>query len=146
MTNGIYAPHNHRLQIIGDDGRLYVDNAWHFGTPVYIERPTKLSLKAAGHPIRKLPFAARALGLKPRKYPAVRKTALKYATWKYYIDFARGVSELATAIEENRPSRISAEFLLHINEVILRIQAASESGASFEVESAFDPINPMPCT
>ena len=144
MTNGIYAPHNHRLQITGDEGLLYVDNAWHFGAPVFIERHSSLSLKAAGHPISRIPFASRALGLKAKRYPPVRRTPLKYATWKYYIDFARGVAELAAAIAEDRPSRISADFLLHINEVILGIQAASETGASFEVQSDLSPVSPMP--
>jgi predicted dehydrogenase len=144
LTNGIYAPHNHRFQIIGDEGRLYVDNAWHFGAQVYIERHSQLSLKAAGHPITRVPFAKTVLGVKPKKYPAVRRTSIKYATSKYYIDFARGISEFASAIEENRVSRISPSLLLHINEVILGIQAATESGASFEVRSDFDPITPMP--
>jgi hypothetical protein len=54
------------------------------------------------------------------------------------------VAELAAAIAEDRPSRISADFLLHINEVILGIQAASETGASFEVQSDLSPVSPMP--
>jgi hypothetical protein len=103
-----------------------------------------LSLKAAGHPITRVPLAKTVLGVKPKKYPAVRRTSIKYATWKYYIDFARGISEFASAIEENRVSRISPSLLLHMNEVILGIQAATESGASFEVRSDFDPITPMP--
>jgi predicted dehydrogenase len=144
LTNGIYAPHNHRFQVIGDEGLLYVDNAWHFGARVYMQRHSKLSLRAAGHPIARLPLATRALGVHPRKYPPVRKTPNNHATWKYDIDFARGISELASAIEEDRVSRISPAFLLHINEVILAIQAATEEGASFEVRSDFDPISPMP--
>jgi predicted dehydrogenase len=114
LTNGIYAPHDHRFQVIGDEGRAFVDNCWHFGAPVYVQRYTQKSLKAAGHPISKVPLAKELLGVRARKYPAVRPTPLKYRTWKYWIDFARGIS------------------------------GASADGAIFDVESDFQPIEPMP--
>jgi predicted dehydrogenase len=144
LTNGIYAPHDHRFQVIGDEGRIFVDNCWHFGAPVYVQRYTQKNLKAAGHPISKVPLAKELLGVRARKRPPVRATPLKYKTWKYWIDFARGISEFADAIREDRPSRLSPDFLLHINELALGISAASSEGATFEVESDFRPIEPMP--
>ena len=59
------------------------------------------------------------------------------------MDFSSGVAELADSIAENRPCRLSARFCLHVNELVLAIQNASEVGQPYRVESTFDPIEPM---
>lgn len=60
------------------------------------------------------------------------------------MDFCRGVAELAAAIVENRPCRLSAEYALHVNEMVLAIQNSLESGSAYKLSSDFGPIAPMP--
>ncbi|XPM57872.1 MAG: hypothetical protein EDM05_008735 [Leptolyngbya sp. IPPAS B-1204] len=60
------------------------------------------------------------------------------------MDFARGVAELAAAIQERRPCRLSPQFSLHNNELVLAIHNALETGAPYKMTTSFDPIAPMP--
>jgi hypothetical protein len=60
------------------------------------------------------------------------------------MDFCRGVAELAEAVEEGRPCRLSARFCLHVTELALAISKAGASGASYKIRSSFDPIERMP--
>ncbi len=60
------------------------------------------------------------------------------------MDFSRGVAELAAAIREKRPCRLSADYALHTNEMVLAIQDAKETGAAYTMTTSFDPIEPMP--
>ena len=60
------------------------------------------------------------------------------------MDFARGPAELADAIRNNRPSRLSARFSLHVNEMALAIHWAREQGATYQMRTMFDEIEPMP--
>jgi hypothetical protein len=53
------------------------------------------------------------------------------------------VVELVEAIKAQRPSRLSAEFSLHVNEVVLAIQNAT-SGVCYQPKTTFEPITPMP--
>ena len=56
--------------------------------------------------------------------------------------FARGVAEMAAAIRENRPSRLSAQFSLHVNEIALAIHYAREQGSTYQMTTTFDPVEP----
>jgi hypothetical protein len=58
-------------------------------------------------------------------------------------DFARGPAELASAIAEHRPCRLSEQFSLHVTELALAIQNARESG-SYRMTTRFEPVQPMP--
>jgi hypothetical protein len=60
------------------------------------------------------------------------------------MDFARGPAELADAVRNNRPSRMSARFSLHVNEMALAIHWAREKGATHHMSTTFDAIQPMP--
>jgi len=60
------------------------------------------------------------------------------------MDFSRGVAEMAQAIAENRSCRLSAQYSLHVNEIVLAIQNALEHSCTYKVKSTFDPIEPMP--
>jgi hypothetical protein len=60
------------------------------------------------------------------------------------MDYLRGVEELASAVAEGRSPRLSARFCLHVNEIVLAIHHATERGSSREIETTFDPIEPMP--
>ena len=58
LTCSIYAPHDHRLRIMGDDGILSTNACWHYGAPVYLTKRTPRHMK-----FEKYPTLARAVGL-----------------------------------------------------------------------------------
>ena len=140
LTCSIVAPHNHALHIIGDEGILSTEECWNYGSPVYLKRRTKLSLWAEKHKL---------LGILPgigaRKYPLVRGSNYchRYKD-SHQIDVAREVAELAGAIVEKRPCRMSARWALHVNEIVLTIQYPQQMGCPRTLTTSFEPVDPMP--
>jgi predicted dehydrogenase len=133
LTCSIVAPHDHALKIIGDEGILSTHDCWFYNAPVFVRRSLTIRRKTFWNPI-------------PRKYPLVRSSQQRRKTKKgQQMDYARGVAELAEAIENQRPCRLGAEFSLHVNEVVLAIQNAT-SGVSYQTKTTFAPIEPMPWT
>jgi predicted dehydrogenase len=131
LTCSIVAPHDHALKIIGDQGILYTRDCWFYNSPVFVRRSLTLRRKTFLNPLS-------------RKYPLVRSSQQKQKTKKgQQMDYARGVAELADAIQQKRPCRLSAEFSLHVNEVVLAIQNAT-TGVSYQPKTTFAPIEPMP--
>jgi len=131
LTCSIVASRDHSLRIIGDDGILTVADTWLYRSPVYLQRWHRLRRRLFLSPWRhRLPLLGRG---NPR---IGRRGAAQ-------IDFLRGVRELADALREERPSRLSARFSLHVNEIVLAIHEATEKGATREISSSFDPIEPM---
>ena len=131
LTCSIVAPHDHRLQIIGDEGILSTRDCWFYRAPVFVRRSHTLRRKTFMSPLS-------------RKYPLVGSRQQRQKTKKgQQMDYARGVAELVEAIEAQRPSRLSAEFSLHVNEVVLAIQNAT-SGVSYQPKTTFESIAPMP--
>jgi len=53
-------------------------------------------------------------------------------------------AEMADAIARDRTPRLSAQYSLHVNELVLAIHEASSSGSCYNMTSTFDPIAPMP--
>jgi hypothetical protein len=60
------------------------------------------------------------------------------------VDYCLGIVEMAAAIRESRPCRLSAQYCLHNNEIVLAIHNALETGSSYDVTTSFDPPEPMP--
>ena len=143
LTCSVVAPHDHALHIIGDEGELSTEECWNYGAPVYIRRRNKLSSLAERFrllsPLRK--FANRN-----RRYPLVRKSNYRhrYECDAHQMDFARGVGELAAAITEKRQCRLSANYALHVNEIVLTIQSPQLMGSPRTLTSSFEPMTPMP--
>ncbi len=143
LTCSVVAPHDHALHIIGDEGELSTQECWNYGAPVYIRRRNKLSSLAERFrllsPLRK--FANRN-----RRYPLVRKSNYRhrYECDAHQMDFARGVGELAAAITEKRRCRLSANYALHVNEIVLTIQFPERMGSPRTLTSSFEPMTPMP--
>ncbi len=131
LTCSILAPHDHELKIVGDKGVLYTDDSWHYYSPVYSRKMMKIRRKTFLNPIK------------------TRHKLLKADTGKVpgkgsqQMDFARGVAEVAAAVRENRPSRLSPRFSLHTNEMALAIHYAREQGATYHMTTTFDPVEPM---
>ena len=132
LTCGIVAPHDHVLKIVGDDGVLYTDDAWDYRSPVYVRRLMSIRRKTFLNP-----FKAR-LRLPPSPHGKPRTKGAQS------MDFARGPAEVAAAIREKRPCRLSPEFSLHVNEMALAIHHARRDGAVYQMTTTFDPIEPMP--
>jgi hypothetical protein len=59
------------------------------------------------------------------------------------MDYARGPAELAESIREERPCRLSPRFSLHVNEMALAIHWARRMGATYQMTSTFEPMEPM---
>jgi predicted dehydrogenase len=135
LTCSIIAPHDHSLRVFGDEGVLSIEECWNYGSPVYIKRLTKLAMWADKYKlVRSLP------GLAAKRYPLVKKSDFKHRyNATHAMDFSRGVSELACAVREKRPSRLSARFSLHVNEIVLAMQHPQRMGHHRVLTSTFDP-------
>jgi predicted dehydrogenase len=131
LTCSIVAPHDHELKIIGDEGVLGIDDCWYYGAPVYIQRMIKIRRKTFMSPWK-------------QKYPLVKKAPKFGYKGSQQMDFCRGVAEMAAAISEKRPCRLSPQYSLHNNEIVLAIQKALSTGTPYKLKSSFDPITPMP--
>lgn len=127
LTCTIIAPHDHSLRIFGDEGVLYTPDVWRYDAPVYRRRWLTIRRRMLLAPWRERPPRCAEHGRKPS-----------------VDDRARGVAELAASIAENRPSRLSPEFVLHITEVALAIQNAGAAGVTSRMTTRFDPVRPMP--
>jgi predicted dehydrogenase len=138
LTCSIFATHDHELRIFGDKGIVSVEDCWDYGSPVYLQKRTKLGMKA-----EKYPRAAKLVGMGPRPIPLARKPRFAFKSkGANRMDFARGVAEMASAIQERRPSRMSAAFALHVNEIVLAIQSPREMGSPRTIASTCGPIDP----
>jgi predicted dehydrogenase len=140
LTCSIFADHDHRLRIFGDQGVLSTDEAWNYGAAVRFAPRTRLALRAFRHPT-----LAAMVGLGPRRIRAVRGARFRSVRGgSSTMDFCRGVAELAAAVAERRPPRMSASWALHVNELTLAMQHPDELGSPRSVRSTFDPMDPMP--
>ena len=139
LTCSIVAPHDHALRIFGDDGILSTDECWNYSSPVMLKRRTKLALWAEKYPLLTVLF-----GLGAKRCRQVKNTDYQHRyKGTTQMDFARGVAELAEAIEQQRESRLSADFCLHVNEIVLAIENPQISGGAHEIQSRFEPMEPM---
>lgn len=170
LTCSIVAPYDHRLRIVGDEGVLGVDECWHYGTPVYLERFSQLSLNARkARSVRGNSFMQNLFGVGGRQQILVKKplpnlakrwaelmsgkrspvrAAVKALSKNELVsmDFFRGVAEMAYAIEGRRNLLLSADFVLHVNELTLAMQSAGTEGKPYEITTTFAPLTPLPST
>jgi predicted dehydrogenase len=132
LTCSIVAPHNHKLQIVGDDGIIETDDCWYYRRPVWIRRRLKIRRRVMLAPWRR---RYRLVGNKD-KLPVYKAAS--------QMDWLRGVADMKQALDEARPHRISPEFSLHVCEVMLAIAAAGPEGRSTSIKTSFEPVEPMP--
>ncbi|MHA1565563.1 MAG: Gfo/Idh/MocA family protein [Alphaproteobacteria bacterium] len=149
LTCGIVAPRDHTLRIVGDEGILLVGECWDFGSQVSLGRHSARAARMEKRCLRWLGIRASWPG---RKYPLVRKPDFpmpycqrgKRRVFSNKMDFARGVAEMAAAIAEARPCRLSAHLSLHVTEVTCALQHPERFGRRHAVSSSFEPIAPQP--
>lgn len=140
FTCSLYAPHDHRLRIFGDEGSLSLDSAWDYGAKIMLSRRHRFTGRA-----EKYPTLARWVGLGPRRLPLVQRPAFRHrSAGGNAMDFSRGVAETAAAAREGRESRLSARWSLHVNELVLAMQHPEHYGTTRQVQSRFEPLAPMP--
>lgn len=140
LTCSIVAPHDHQVRIFGDDGVISVKECWNYGAPVYVKQRTPWSLR-----LEKWPLVSKLLGFDGKKYPLVRLKSHRHRCKSaHMMDFARGVAELASAAVERRPAAMTADFALHVNEIVLAIQFPEEMGCPRQLQTTFEPMAPLP--
>jgi predicted dehydrogenase len=130
LTCSLVGTHDHTLRIFGDEGTLSTKDCWYYRSPVLIQRPITIRRKTFTLPWKKRYPLARA-GSRRFSYRGAQK-----------MDFCRGVAELAASIRDSRPTLLSEEYSLHVNELVIAIDHARETGASYAVTTTFSPIDP----
>ncbi len=139
ITCSIVADHDHSLTIVGEDGSLIVAEAWDHRSPIYQQR-TPLHRRR-----EKLPVLSKWLGYGKQRLAHATDPNPHYRPKPPGMpDVCRGIAELASAIREQRPSRLSAEHALHITEIVLTLQNPQEMGSPRQLQSTFAPIDPLP--
>lgn len=130
LTCGIVAPHDHELKIIGDRGVMSIKDCWFYDDPIYIQRMVRIRRKVFFNPIK-------------QKYPLVRKMPKFAYRGAQKMDFCRGVAEMAQAITQKRPNRLSKKFCLHNNELVNAITYALENSNTYQMTTTFEPMQAM---
>jgi predicted dehydrogenase len=157
------SPRDHSFRIIGEEGQICADNAFHDQSPVHLERFSRVSLSARkAYSVRTQPLFGRPFGLGGSRLPLVRRwkshaveaekgvgRSLKhrFVSWLrrreiYAQDKLAGISEMARALSEGRPQPMAPDFLMHLNELTLLIQRAGPEGATIRPTTSFAPLAP----
>jgi predicted dehydrogenase len=130
LTTTIVGPHDHSIRIIGEKGVLNIKDCWFNDAKVKLRRLMTIRRKTFLSPV---PTTYRVAGAPDRKLQN---------TGGNRMDFAAGVVELALAVQEGRACRLSPRFSLHVNEVALALQQATD-GLVYQTKSTFAPVEPM---
>jgi predicted dehydrogenase len=148
VTCGLVAPKDKSLTIIGDDGILSVSNVRNDVCPVYVRSIPANRLRAAIE--RRVNKWRQLLDGRDEewhiwtRYPMARKPPPRLLGGDKPVDFCRGPAEMADAIRDNRPCRLSPELGWHITELIERLQFPEKFDSRREINSTFEPILPLP--
>lgn len=124
LTNGIYAAHDHRMRLFGDEGVLTVDDPRSDTSPVRLQRY---------HTIRRRRFLS---PLSTRLRPPRDARVMPRYRGSQVRDFCRAVDDMACAVEEGRPPALATDFGLHVNEITL----ACQNGGDQWMQTAFEPM------
>ena len=147
VTCGLVAPRDKSMTIAGDDGVLRIGNVRDDACPVYV-RSTPAKRLDAGLERRVNKLRRRFFGAENdwhlwRRIPMARKPRGRFVAEDKPVDFCRGPAEMAEAIRNKRPCRLSAELGWHITELVERLQYPERFGER-ELVSSFAPIEPLP--
>jgi predicted dehydrogenase len=150
VTCSLIGPEDKSLTIIGDDGVLTVPNVRNDASAIYVRRIPPARMQSGIE--RRLNNWRRSLRLPGseinwhfwHKYPLGRKPLGSFVSGGKPVDFCRGPAELADAILQKRPCRLSAQLGWHIVELIESLQYPERFGFQRKLTSTFDPIEPLP--
>ena len=164
VTCSWVAPRDHRLRVIGEQGEISADNAFHDQSPVRLERFSRISLTARkAYTLRAQPLLGRLFGIGGRKIPLLRRwkshaveaergvgRSLKHklVSWLrrreiYAQDKLLGIAEMVKAMREGSSQPMPPDFLLHLNELTLLIQGAGTAGVATKPSTSFNRFEPM---
>jgi predicted dehydrogenase len=127
LTCSIVASRERELRVFGDRAEMTVSDAWDFGARVQYRKRPEADFDGKGF----MPF------------PLLRQPAEKLPDMPNNIDFCRGISELAEAILEKRPCRLSADFGVHIDEICEMISSRGNMGSALVPTTTFEAMEPM---
>jgi predicted dehydrogenase len=132
LTCSVLAPRDHGIRVMGDEGVLSLRDSWSNTGRVYLRRWLTVGKRTLLSPL-------------PRRYAPFR-APLPHARRRgaATMDYLLGISELSNALAEGRPSRLSAEFCLHTNEVVLAIHNAGQANSPYVPTTTFEPVAPLP--
>jgi predicted dehydrogenase len=149
VTCSLVAPKDRSLTIIGDDGVIKVESVRDELCPVYLQRLSSGRRTILWHGcvngwrkfFRWRPARSNSIYLNSNCFSNRRH---RLADDAKPVDFCRGPAELANAIREDRPCRLSPELGLHIVELTEALQYPERFGGRKVIESSIAPIEPMP--
>jgi predicted dehydrogenase len=135
LTNSIVAPRDHRLTIVGDEGVLDLDDILRYGLQPAIQRGRPHTLEEAriGYLDPPVPVPL----VRPADYPH------RY-TDTHDMDVARGIADLARAVQHGGTPYLGARHALHVLEVTLALAGADREPGWRRIESTFPPPAPAP--
>ncbi|MEM1300098.1 MAG: Gfo/Idh/MocA family oxidoreductase [Pseudomonadota bacterium] len=122
LTNGIYAAHDHRMRLFGDEGVLTVDDPRSDNSPVRLRRY---------HTIRRRRFLS---PISTRLRPSREARGVPRYRGSQVRDFCRAIADMALAIEQGRPPTLATDFGVHVNEITL----ACQSGGDQQLQTSFE--------
>lgn len=151
VTCGLVAPKDKSLTVIGDDGVLFVGNVRDDYAPVYVRKQRSGRLRSI--------LASRTRWLHrwlearltwpgenilfQRRYPHVRGPRPRMRNLSKPVDFMRGPAEVAEAVREGRPSRLSASLAAHIVELVEVLQYPGRYDCHKAITTSFPRIEPV---
>jgi predicted dehydrogenase len=151
VTVGLVAPRDKSLTVVGDEGTLFVGNVRNDIAPVFL-RPSHLTRMQSAVD-RRIQWLHRWLEsrwswpgsavLFQKRLPLARKSPGVLLGPGKPVDFLRGPAELAEAIMQQRPCRLSAELGIHVVEIIETLQYPDHGGVKKRMTTTFAPIQPM---
>ncbi len=165
ITCSVVAPRDHRMRIIGTAGELSAEGYRHFRSPVFLEQFRKSNLTArkfrsltsSGWLGRLFGIGGRRLRLlrNPKSYAVEADYQMRSTLKQRLVEWLRrrevyaqdkllGVAEFGREIECNLPPFLTPEFLLHVNELTLLIQAAGIEGLATRPTTTFAPLGEIP--
>jgi predicted dehydrogenase len=156
LTSSWIAPPDHSIRIFGDTGVLSTADVWAPKSPVYITRNKSIRIgpKTIAVPWKKkyplaLPpadtFAVKVCRTIMRSPKATaRAIYARFLHIRKRVDFCIGPAEVAAAIREQRPCRLSPGYCLHNTEIVLAIHNSLETGSHHKITTVFDAMEPMP--
>lgn len=159
------SPRDHSFRVIGEEGEVKVDNAFHDQSAVHLERYSRVSLSARkAYTVRNQPLLGRPFGLGGQRLKLMRRwkshaveaekgvgRSLKhrFVSWLrrreiYAQDKLLGIAEMGRAMTEGRSQPMPPDFLIHLNELTLMIHRAGTAGIATMPTTTFEPIGPLP--
>lgn len=130
VTCGLVAPKDKSITVIGDEGTLFIGNVRNDTGPVFF-RPAKLTRLQSAITRRLAPLQrwleARLNWPGTETFFQKRLSLISPPPGQLFsaakpVDFLRGPAEMAAALDERRPCRLTSDLAVHLVEIVERLQ------------------------